>query len=207
MISKQKYFKVTHLLLLILLLVVSLTLTACTDDSATDSSDHRAVSYKPKQVKMYSNATLSQMYQAFPSKTKMSVKYQKTKDNSYRNQLLEVALKQGDLDTIVAICHYNPTNLNKAYVYACGWNVEYDRANVENYAVCLIYYYDLMPAKGKKQIPPLLYKVIKACENDPKGKSINVTYSNDDHEQNNDDDEQKALLWQQMMNQWMMTKR
>lgn len=150
MISKQKYFKVTHLLLLILLLVVSLTLTACTDDSATDSSDHRAVSYKPKQVKMYSNATLSQMYQAFPSKTKMSVKYQKTKDNSYRNQLLEVALKQGDLDTIVAICHYNPTNLNKAYVYACGWNVEYDRANVENYAVCLIYYYDLMPAKGKK---------------------------------------------------------
>lgn len=75
------------------------------------------------------------------------------------------------MHTLVAICKKNPTNLNKAYVYACGWNTQYDRVNQSNYAVCLVYYRDRFSKKEQKMVSAPLEKIIESCIEDPTGKS------------------------------------
>lgn len=192
-VNKQHHFKITYLLLIILLLCVPLTLTACADDGTSADNDIRIViSHKEsKQIKRYSRTILKQLYQTFPLKTKLSVKYRKAKSNEYCIHLLETALKQGDLGSLVAICHDNPTNLNKAYVFACGMSVKYDKANIEKYTDCLIYYYDLLTTKDKKKAPPILKKFVNKC--------ITIIYdSNQDMENELLFDEQQQMLLRRM---------
>lgn len=192
-VNKQRHFKIAYLLLIILLLCISLTLTACADDGTSADNDIRIViSHKEsKQIKRYSRTILRQLYQTFPPKTKDSVKYQKTKSNKYRIHLLEIALKQGDLGSLVAICHDNPTNLNKAYVFACGISLKYDKANIEKYTACLVYYYNLLTTKDKKQAPPILKKFVNKC--------ITIIYnSNQDMENELLFDEQQQMLLRRM---------
>lgn len=191
-VNKQSHFKITYLLLIILLLCISLILTACADDTSSDNDIQISISDKDsKQIKKYSETILKRLYQAFPPKTKDSAKYQKTKSNKYRIHLLETALKQGDLGSLVAICHDNPTNLNKAYVFACGISVKYDKANIEKYTVCLVYHYNLLTTKDKKQAPPILKKFVNKC--------ITIIYnSNQDMENELLFDEQQQMLLRRM---------
>ena len=192
-VNKQRHFKIAYLLLIILLLCISLILTACADDGTSADNDIRIViSHKEsKQIKRYSRTILKRLYQTFPPKTKDSAKYQKTKSNKYRIHLLEAALKQGNLGSLVAICHDNPTNLNKAYVFACGISLKYDKANIEKYTACLIYYYDLLTTKDKKQAPPILKKFVNKC--------ITIIYnSNQEMEDELLFDEQQQMLLRRM---------
>lgn len=108
----------------------------------------------------------------------------KTKDSNYKSFISASALRKSDLHTLVAICKKNPTNLNKAYVYACGWNTQYDKANQSNYAVCLVYYRDRFSKKEQKMVSALLEKIIESCIEDPTGKSQRKDGS---HRLNNDD--------------------
>lgn len=108
----------------------------------------------------------------------------KTKDSNYKSFISASALRKSDLHTLVAICKKNPTNLNKACVYACGWNTQYDKANQSNYAVCLVYYRDRFSKKEQKMASAPLEKIIESCIEDPTGKSQRKDGS---HRLNNDD--------------------
>lgn len=146
------------------------------------SSD--TLDYKPAQVKAFSKTTLANLYQAFSKDTKNSKAYLKAKDSNYKSFISASALRKSDLHTLVAICKKNPTNLNKAYVYACGWNTQYDRINQSNYAVCLVYYRDRFSKKEQKMVSAPLEKVIESCIEDPTGKSQRKDGS---HRLSNDD--------------------
>lgn len=139
--------------------------------------------YKPEQVKAYSKATLADLYRVFTKDTKESKKYLKAKDSNYKSFISANALRKNDLHTLVVICKEDPTSLNKAYVYACGWNTQYDKANQSNYAVCLVYYRDRFTKKEQKMVSSPLEKVIKSCIYDPTGESQK---DDDDHRLNND---------------------
>lgn len=138
--------------------------------------------YKPEQVKAYSKATLADLYRVFTKDTKESKKYFETKDSNYKSFISATALRKNDLHTLVVICKKDPTSLNKAYVYACGWNTQYDKANQSNYAVCLVYYRDRFTKKEQKMVSSPLEKVIESCIYDPTGES----QKDDDHRLNND---------------------
>lgn len=139
--------------------------------------------YKPEQVKAYSKATLADLYRVFTKDTNESKKYLKAKDNNYKSFISATALRKNDLHTLVVICKKDPTSLNKAYVYACGWNTQYDKANQSNYAVCLVYYRDRFTKKEQKMVSSPLEKVIESCIHDPTGESQK---DDDDHRLNND---------------------
>lgn len=121
------------------------------------------LNYNSGQVRSFSKKTLTTLYQAFPEQTSESKKYQTAKDKDYKSYLLTNALKQHDFHTLIAICKKDSTNLNKAYVYACGWNIGYDETHMTNYAKCLIYYRNHMSKAEKTQISEPLHKMMKAC--------------------------------------------
>ena len=149
----------------------------------TSGCSNGTLHYKPEQVKAYSKTTLADLYRVFTKDTKESQKYLKAKDSNYKSFISATALRKNDLHTLVVICKKDPTNLNKAYVYACGWNTQYDKANQSNYAVCLVYYRDRFTKKEQKMVSSPLEKVIKSCIYDPTGESQK---DDDDHRLNND---------------------
>lgn len=149
----------------------------------TSGCSNGTLHYKPEQVKAYSKATLADLYRVFTKDTKESKKYLKAKNSNYKNFISANALRKNDLHTLVVICKKDPNNLNKAYVYACGWNTQYDKANQSNYAVCLVYYRDRFTKKEQKMVSSPLEKVIKSCIYDPTGESQK---NDDDHRLNND---------------------
>ena len=165
---------VIYLLCSFLILSVLFITSGCSDGT---------LHYKPEQVKAYSKATLADLYRVFTKDTKESKKYLKAKDSNYKSFISATALRKNDLHTLVVICKKDPTSLNKAYVYACGWNTQYDKANQSNYAVCLVYYRDRFTKKEQKMVSSPLEKVIESCIHDPTGESQK---DDDDHRLNND---------------------
>lgn len=128
------------------------------------------LNYNSGQVHSFSKKTLTTLYQAFPEQTYESKKYQTTKDKNYQSLILTNALEHSNFNTLIAICKKDPTNLNKAYVFACCWNIKYDESHMTNYAKCLIYYRNHLTNKEKAQISPPLHRIIKSCIKDPTGK-------------------------------------
>ena len=149
----------------------------------TSGCSNGTLHYKPEQVKAYSKTTLADLYRVFTKDTKESKKYLKANDSNYKSFISATALRKNDLHTLVVICKKDPTSLNKAYVYACGWNTQYDKANQSNYAVCLVYYRDRFTKKEQKMVSSPLEKVIESCVHDPTGESQK---DDDDHRLNND---------------------
>lgn len=194
--NRRTIKKSNYTILYILLLIMPILVTSCAKNNQPNDD---TLNYKPSEVRAYSNMTLKRLYQAFPTKTKKAEKYKKSKTNNKRNQILLTALKQGDLGTLVTICHDEPTKLNKAYVYACGWNFRYDKVNVENYAVCLIYYRDIMSKKEKEHLPKLMLSIMDACIVDPTAESYHNDNSNIDYFYDNDLDIWTSQLMQQQM--------
>lgn len=128
------------------------------------------LNYNPEQVRSFSQKTLTTLYQASPEQTYESKKYQTTKDKNYQSLISTDALEHNNFNTLIAICKKNPTNLNKAYVFACCWNIKYDENHMTNYAKCLIYYRNHLTNKEKTQISTPLHQIIKSCIRDPTGK-------------------------------------
>lgn len=172
-----------------LILGVLLLASGCEDTANT------SLEYNPKKVQAYSDKTLTNLYQVFPKPTKNSKKYQKAKDANYKRYIVNNALKHHDFQTLITICKADPTILNKAYVFACGWAIEYDHAHLKDYAKCLIYYRDKMSKTERKQLPTTLNGIIESCTNDP---------SREDTDDNSDDDYEDDLLWQEQMQQQIM---
>lgn len=119
--------------------------------------------YNPKQVRTYSKKTLTTLYQNFPKETKESKKYRKKQNTNYQKFVLTNAFKHGDFQTLVAICKKDPSNINKAYVFAYGWKIAYDKNHLKDYARCLVYYRNHMSKAEKAQVSEPLHKIIKAC--------------------------------------------
>ena len=159
------------------ILAVLLITSGCNDIEGS-------LNYDPDKVKVYSAKTLNQLYQSFPKETKESKKYRKDSDDNYKSFISTKALKHSDFQTLIAICKKDPTKLNKAYVYACGWNIEYDKTHMADYANCLIYYRDHMSKKEKTQISTPLHKIMESCTLDPTGKK-----QREENENNNNDDD------------------
>lgn len=151
--------------------------------SGCDDDD---LDYNPKLVREYSKKTLTKLYKSFPKETKESKKYVKAKDDNYKSFISTNALKSSDFHTLIAICKKDPTKMNKAYVFACGWNIEYDKTHMSNYAKCLIYYRDRMSEKERKQISTPLHKIMESCIEDPTGK--------EQREENEDDDRHSTTI-------------
>ena len=133
------------------------------------TSHESALNYNSGQIRSFSKKTLTTLYQAFPEQTYESKKYQTTKDKNYQSLILTNALERNNFNTLIAICKKDPTNLNKAYVFACCWNIKYDESHMTNYAKCLIYYRNHLTNKEKTQISPPLHQIIKSCIKDPTG--------------------------------------
>lgn len=140
--------------------------------------------YNPKQVRTYSKKTLTTLYQSFPKETKESKKYQKDQSENYKSYLSTNALKHSDFHTLIAICKKDPTKMNKAYVFACGWNIEYDKKHMTDYAKCLIYYRNNMSKDEKTQISAPLHKIMESCTEDSTGEK-----QREENEDKNDDDD------------------
>lgn len=162
------YFSCGFVILSVLFLIIgqitnhkSLLITSYESDN---------LNYNPEQIRSFSQKNLTALYQASPKQTYESKKYQTTKDKNYQKLILTNALERNDFNTLIAICKKDPTNLNKAYVYACSWNIKYDEYHMINYAKCLLYYRDHLTNKEKDQISPPLHRVIKSCIKDPTGK-------------------------------------
>lgn len=162
----------------ILILSILFMTSGCEEDEKDD------LNYSPARVRVYSKKTLTNLYQVFPKGTKESKKYAKAKDNNYKNFISTNALKRSDFQTLIAICKKEPTKMNKAYVFACGWNIEYDKAHMGDYANCLIYYRDRMSKKERKQISTPLHRIMDSCIEDPTGKEQREENDN----RNGDDD-------------------
>lgn len=152
---------IAYVSFVILILMILGMITACEPDN---------LDYNPGQVRSFSQKTLTALYQTFPKQTSESKKYQKAKDKNYKSYLSTNALKHSDFHTLIAICKKDPTNLNKAYVYACGWNIEYDKTHMTDYAKCLIYYRNQLSNKETDQISTPLHQIMKSCIADPTGK-------------------------------------
>lgn len=156
---------ITYTLSGLFILGVLLVVSGCSDEDDANSD----LAYNPKQVRAYSKKTLSKLYKNFPKKTNAAKKFEKSKDNNYRNYILSTALQKSDFNTLIAICRDNPTRLHKAYVFACGWSIEYDKSHLPHYAKCLIYYRDRFSAKEKRNVTAPLDKVISSCTYDLTG--------------------------------------
>lgn len=156
---------ITYVLSGLLILGVVLIVSGCSDE---DDANYD-LAYNPKQVRAYSKKTLSKLYKNFPKKTNAAKKFEKSKDNNYRNYILSTALQKSDFNTLIAICRDNPTRLHKAYVFACGWSIEYDKSHLPHYAKCLIYYRDRFNTKEKCNVTAPLDKVISSCTYDLTG--------------------------------------
>lgn len=156
---------ITYVLSGLLILGVLLVLSGCSDE---DDANYD-LAYNPKQVRAYSKKTLSKLYKNFPKKTAAAKKFEKSKDNNYRNYILSTALQKSDFNTLIAICRDSPTRLHKAYVFACGWSIEYDKSHLPHYTKCLIYYRDRFSAKEKRNVTAPLDKVISSCTYDLTG--------------------------------------
>lgn len=181
------------------LLLFSILVIAVGHKSAKDTS----LEYDPKKVQAYSNKTMANLYQVFSQPTKDLKKYQKATNNNYKRYIVNNALEHNDFHTLIVICKTDPTTLNKAYVFACGWVIEYDHAHLKDYAQCLIYYRDKMSKTERKQISTLLNKIIKSCIDDPSHTSTND--SNDNYY--NDDDYEEYFFWQEQLQQQLMMRR
>lgn len=168
---------ITYLLCGVLILSALFMASGCDDDD---------LDYNPKLVREYSKKTLTKLYKSFPKETKESKKYVKAKDDNYKSFISTNALKSSDFHTLIAICKKDPTKMNKAYVFACGWNIEYDKTHMSNYAKCLIYYRDRMSEKERKQISTPLHKIMESCIEDPTGK--------EQREENEDDDRHSTTI-------------
>lgn len=158
------YFSCGFVILSVLLLIAdrkSLLITSHESDN---------LNYNSEQVRSFSQKTLTALYQAFPEQTFESKKYQTTKDKNYQSLISTNALERNNFNTLIAICKKDPTNLNKAYVFACCWNIKYDETHMTNYAKCLIYYRNHLTNKEKTQISTPLHQIIKSCIRDPIGK-------------------------------------
>lgn len=193
--------KITNYILYFLygLLLFSILVIAFGHQSAKDTS----LEYDSKEVQAYSDKTLANLYQVFSEPTKDLKKYQTATNTNYKRYIVNNALEHHDFHTLIAICKTDPTTLNKAYVFACGWVIEYDHAHLKDYAKCLIYYQDKMSKTERKQTSTLLNKIIKSCIDDP-----SRTNTNDDNDNYyNDNDYEAYLLWQEQLQQQLMMRR
>lgn len=168
---------ITYFLCGFLILSVLFMTSGCDDDD---------LDYSPKLVREYSKKTLAKLYKSFPKETKESKKYVKAKDDNYKSYISTNALKNSDFHTLIAICKKDPTKMNKAYVFACGWNIEYDKTHMSHYAKCLIYYRDRMSKKERKQISTPLHKIMESCIEDPTGE--------EQREENEDDNRHSTTI-------------
>lgn len=164
----------------LLILSILFMTSGCEEDEKDD------LNYSPARVRVYSKKTLTKLQQVFPKGTKESKKYAKAKDSNYKNFISTNALKRSDFHTLIAICKKEPTKMNKAYVFACGWNIEYDKAHMGDYANCLIYYRDRMSKKERKQISTPLLKIMNSCIEDPTGE--------EQREENEDDNRHSTTI-------------
>lgn len=132
------------------------------------------------KIKKYSNRSLKKMYAIYPHTTKLSDKYVVATKKSHKKEILNNALRSKDLKTLVAICYYDPTNINKEYVFSCAWKLDLDKhqeakkayledkkgSNVYEttiyYDHCADYYNQRLTKSEKGYITPQLRKILNS---------------------------------------------
>lgn len=192
------WLEILILAIFVVVFVVALvTGSSSSSNDDTDNSDE-PLAYQSKQVQTYSKKTLAKIYQDFPNKTKNTKAYDKAKTDKQRTKILSKALLNDDFGTLVTICHDQPTALNKAFVYACGWDIAYDNKHMKDYAKCLMYYCDHLSRAEKRQMVDSkpLHDIVHNCRN---------TYTPDARpSSSSSDDTSSMLLQQQLMQQQMI---
>lgn len=182
------FIVVFHLIFLHLFnnIVADITGEPAQNVSASDSDNKSTTkalarydkAHTPAKIKQYSNHSLKKMYAIYPHTTKLSEKYVVTTKKSHKKEILNDALRSKDIKTLVAICYYDPTNINKEYVFSCAWKLDLDKhkeakkAYLEDkkgsnayettiyYDHCADYYAHRLTKSEKGYITPQLRKIL-----------------------------------------------
>lgn len=126
-------------------------------------------SYNTEQVQQFDKRTLISMNNDFTSPSNNAQRYNKNKSNNFKKMILNDALTDNDLNTLIQIYQKDPTKINKIYILACAWNSKYDRDNLTKYGKSLNYYTQNLTPQDEKLISPYLHRIIRSSNNDPTG--------------------------------------
>lgn len=126
-------------------------------------------SYNTEQVQKFDQSTLKGMSNDFTSSSNDAQRYNKNKSNTFKKMILNDALTDNDLNTLIQIYQKDPTKINKIYILACAWNNKYDRDNLTKYGKSLNYYTQNLTPQDEKLISPYLQRIIESSNNDPTG--------------------------------------
>lgn len=126
-------------------------------------------SYNTEQVQKFDQSTLKGMSNDFTSSSNDAQRYNKNKSNTFKKMILNDALTDNDLNTLIQIYQKDPTKINKIYILACAWNNKYDRDNLTKYGKSLNYYTQNLTPQDKKLISPYLQRIIESSNSDPTG--------------------------------------
>ena len=126
-------------------------------------------SYNTEQVQKFDQSTLKGMSNDFTNSSSDAQRYNKNKSNTFKKMILNDALTDNDLNTLIQIYQKDPTKINKIYILACAWNKKYDRDNLTTYGKSLNYYTQNLTPQDEKLISPYLQRIIESSNNDPTG--------------------------------------
>lgn len=144
-----------------LLFIVTLRLVSIDNYQKRDSF------YTAEQVAQFDQKALTKMRHEFTEPANIAQKYHKNNGIDFKKALLDKALKENDLTSLVKIYEQEPSKINKTYVFACAWNLKYDEINHAKYGKCLNYYAHHFSQHDQKLVSRYLQKIINACQADP----------------------------------------
>lgn len=125
--------------------------------------------YKATQAQQFAKPVLIQINNDFTDSSSNAQKYNKNKSADFKKMILDNALKDNDLNTLIKIYDKDPTKINKIYVLACTWNMKYDEKHLTKYGKCLNYYTQQLTKNDQKLVSRYLQKIIDSCNDDPTG--------------------------------------
>lgn len=170
MSSKKKSERLEHIKSALLLSAFILFVGFSVEFSMIDLNKARiGHSYNTEQVQQFDQSTLKGMSNDFTSSSSDAQRYNKNKSNTFKKMILNDALTDNDLNTLIQIYQKDPTKVNKIYVLACAWNNKYDRDNLTKYGKSLNYYTQNLTSQDKKLISPYLQRIIESSNSDPTG--------------------------------------
>lgn len=129
------------------------------DSEIDDKMDRYYTTHTEDNIGLKSYSNLKQLYEYYPHITKTSRKYFLTTTQLGKKEILGTALQHKDIKSLVAICHKEPTNINKDYVFACAYKLGlYSDEDITS-EDSLLYYDGSLTKKDRKYVSPQLNKI------------------------------------------------
>lgn len=122
--------------------------------------------YAPANIEKQSKRSLKKMYNYYPHTTKISRKYFSTTTLNGKKQILSSALQYRDIESLVAICYKEPTNINKDYVFTCAYKLGLNKDDDITPADSLVYYDQSLTKADQKYVTPQLHNITSKLYSD-----------------------------------------